>query len=50
MELLQDIIECINKEKKLQQIQLLVFMHGQEVYYIELNWIIIKNYINFVHY
>ena len=43
MEQLQDIIECIKKENKLQQIQLQAFLLGQEAYYIERNLIKIKN-------
>jgi hypothetical protein len=45
MEQLLGITDFGNKENKLQQIQLQAFLHGQEVYYIELNLIIIKNLI-----
>jgi hypothetical protein len=38
-EQLQDTIECIRKANKLQLTQLRVFLHGQEDYYIGLNWI-----------
>ena len=48
MELLQDIIENIKKEKQHQQIVLQVFLHGQEDYNTELNLIIIHNYNNSV--
>lgn len=44
MELLLDIIECINKENKLQLIQLPVFSLGQEVLFTEPNLIKIQNY------
>jgi hypothetical protein len=37
-----DITECINKENKHQQIQLLVFLLGLEDFFIELNLMEIK--------
>ncbi len=47
MEQLQDITGCINKVNKLLQIQLLVFLLGQEDYFIELSLIKIISYKDF---
>jgi len=43
MELSQDIIDYTNKEKKLQLIVLLVFMHGHKVYGIEEDLMVTKS-------